>query len=75
MKEVEAIQEILKSINRYLDKNWSEYGITQLNKIIEAAITKDTADLLEAWEELTGENIWDEAIQEHRDDTGCRCGQ
>lgn len=75
MKEVEAIQEILKSINRYLDKTWSEYGISKLNNLIEAAITKDTADLLEAWEAITGENLWDEAIQDHRDETGCRCGQ
>lgn len=75
MKEVEAIQAILKSINRYLDKEWSDYEITNLNNLIEAAITKDTGDLLEAWEEITGENLWEEAIQDHRDETGCRCGQ
>lgn len=75
MKEVEAIQAVLKSINRYLDKDWSEYGIEKLNKLIEAAITKDTGDLLETWELITGENLWDEAIQDHRDETGCRCGQ
>lgn len=75
MKEVEAIQAVLKSINRYLDKTWSDYGISKLNNLIEAVITKDTGDLLEAWELITGENLWDEAIQDHRDETGCRCGQ
>lgn len=75
MKEVEAIQAVLQSIIRYLNKTWSEYGIDKLNNLIEAAITKDTGDLLEAWEKITGENLWDEAIQDHRDDTGCRCGQ
>ena len=75
METAELISKTMELLSKFFNEYWSEYSIKRLNNLIEAAVTKDTADLLEAWEELTGENIWDEAIQEHRDDTGCRCGQ
>lgn len=75
MEKFEELAKTMEILSQVFKCDLNEYNITQLNKMIEATLTKDTADLLEAWEELTGENIWDEAIQEHRDDTGCRCGQ
>lgn len=75
METAELISKTMELLSKFFNEYWSKYSIKRLNKLIEAAVTKDTADLLEAWEELTGENIWDEAIQEHRDDTGCRCGE
>lgn len=75
MEKFEELAKTMELLSQVFKFDLSEYSITQLNKLIEATFTKDTAYLLEAWEELTGENIWDEAIEDHRSDTGCRCGQ
>lgn len=75
METAELISKTMELLSKFFNQSWSDYSIKELNKMIEAIIESDGADLLDAWEKLTGENLWDEAIQDHRDETGCRCGQ
>lgn len=75
METAELISKTMELLSKFFNQSWSDYSIKELNKMIEAIIESDGADLLDAWEGLTGENLRDSLIEEFKSDTGCRCDQ
>ena len=75
METAELISKTMELLSKFFNQSWSDYSIKELNKMIEAIIESDGADLLDAWEGLTGENLRDSLIEEFKSDTGCRCVQ
>lgn len=75
METAELISKTMELLSKFFNQSWSDYSIKELNKMIEAIIESDGADLLDAWEGLTGENLRDSLIEDFKSDTGCRCDQ
>ena len=78
MEKAELKQETIITLNKlsdFLEETTDTEKLLTLTRLFQAILQEDEYDLLDAWETFTGNNIRGEAIQDHRDDTGCRCGQ
>lgn len=78
METAELKQEIIITLNKlsdFLEKTTDTDKLLTLTRLFQAILEEDEYDLLDAWETFTGNNIREEAIEDHRSDTGCRCGQ
>lgn len=78
MEKAELKQETIITLNKlsdFLEETTDTEKLLTLTRLFQAILQEDEYDLLDAWETFTGNNIRYKAIQDHRDDTGCRCGQ